>query len=201
MDRKNAKAFESLKKHLSSTAFLDFPDVKQPFILYAEAIGAVLAQVNDGEKRVICYATQAISKCRTNYSATKRELSANVTFTRHFKHYLLGRKFKIVTDYRALQWLHNFKDPDGLTAQWLEKLAAFDYELQHRPGKSIGHADGLSRISFVNQVTTSQSKETLDKPMKTKFFELVHKAGNLFDSKDSLAHCVSSDFKVSAGIA
>ena len=54
--------------------------------------------------------------------------------------------FTIVTDHSALQWLHSFKDPDGITARWLEKLAPFDYEVRHQPGKSIGHADGLSRI-------------------------------------------------------
>ena len=137
-------------------------------------MGAVLSQVQDGKERAICYASKAFSKSQTNYSATKRELLAIVTFTRHFKHYLLGRKFKIVTDHRALQWLHNFKDPDGLTARWLEKLAAFDYEVQHIPGKSIGHADGLSRIPIVNQVTSSQSEEKPDEPVKTKFFELIH---------------------------
>ena len=100
-----------------------------------------------------------------------------------------------------MQWLHNIKDPDGLTARWLEKLAAFDYEVQHRPGKNIGHADGLSRIPIVNQVTTSQSKAKLDEPVKTKFFELIHKNANVFQSEDSLAHCISSDFKMSAGIA
>ena len=197
------EAFESLKKHLSSTPILDFRDVKEPFILYTDAsltaMGAVLAQVQDGKRRAICYASKAFLKSQTNYSATKRELLAIVTFTRQFKHYLLGRKFKIVADHRALQWLHNFTD--GLTARWLEKLAAFDYEVQHRPGKSIGHADGLSRIPIVNQVTTSQSKERLDEPAKTKFFELIQKGGNLFESKGSLAHCISSDFKMSAGIA
>ena len=168
------EAFESLKKHLSSTPILAFPDVKEPFILYTDAsltaMGAVLAQVQDGKERDTCYASKAFSKSQTNYSATKRELLAIVTFTRHFKHYLLGRKFKIVTDHRALQWLHNFKDPDGLRERWLEKLAAFDYEVQHRPGKSIGHADGLSRIPIVNQVTSSQSTEKPDEPMKTNFF-------------------------------
>ena len=92
-------------------------------------------------------------------------------------------------------------DPDGLTARRLEKLAAFDHEVQHRPCKSIGHADGLSRIPVVNQVTTSQSKENLDEPEKTEFFELIHKSCNLFDSKVSLAHCILSDFKISARIA
>ena len=164
-------------------------------------MGAVLAQVQDGKERAICYASKSFSKSQTNYSATKRELLAIVTLTRYFKDYLLGRKFKIVTDHRALQLLHNFKDPDGLSARWLEKLAAFDYEVQHRPGKSIGHADGLSRIPIVNQVTSFQSNEKPDEPVKIKFFELVHKIGNLFESKDSLAHCISTDFKMSAGIA
>ena len=65
----------------------------------------------------------------------------------------------------------------------------------------MGHADGLSRIPIMNQVTTSQSKEKPDEPVKTNFFELIHKNGNLFESKDSIAHCISSDFKMSAGIA
>ena len=73
--------------------------------------------------------------------------------------------------------------------------------MQHRPGRSIGHANGLSRIPFVNQVATSQSKGKLDEPVKTKFFELIYKNCNLFESKDSLAHCISSDVKMSAGIA
>ena len=49
-------------------------------------MGAVLAQVQDGKERAICYAFRAFSKSKTNYSATKRELLAIVIFTRHFKH-------------------------------------------------------------------------------------------------------------------
>ena len=174
LGQQTRKAFECLKKHLSSTPIVAFPDVKEPFSLYTDAsltaMGAVIAQVQDGKKQAICYASKVFSKCQTNYSATKRELLAIVTFIRRFKHYLFGRKFKIVTDHRALQWLHNFKDPDELTARWLEKLPAFDYGVQHRPGKCFGHADGLSRKPTVNQVTTSQSKENLKEPEKTKFF-------------------------------
>ena len=145
-------------------------------------MGTILAQVQEGKERAICYATKTFSKSQTNYSATKREFLTIVTFTRHFKHYLLGRKIKFVTDHRAIQWLHNFKDQDGLTARWLQKLAAFIYEVQHRPGKSIGHADGISQIPIVDEVTTSQSKEKLDGTVKTKFLELIHKDGNLFES-------------------
>ena len=110
------------------------------------AIGAVLAQVQNGLQRVICYASKSLNKAQSRYSTTKRELLAIVNYTKHFKHYFLGRQFKIITDHRALQWLHNFTDPDALTARWLGKLATFDYEVEHRSGKSIGHADCMSRL-------------------------------------------------------
>ena len=76
----------------------------------------------------------------------KRELLTIVNYTRHFQHYLLGRQFKIITDHWGLRWLHNFKDPGALTARWLEKLAAFDYEIENQSGKSIGHADCMSLL-------------------------------------------------------
>ena len=75
-----------------------------------------------------------------------------------------------------------------MTARSLEKLTAFDVEVQHRPGKSIGHADGLSRIPIVNQVTTSQSKEILDRPETMKIFEITHKIGKLFFFSNQTTH-------------
>ena len=241
-------AFETLKARLTSTPILAFPCLQEPFILYTDAsqfaMGAVLAQVQDGMKRAICYASKALSKSQTKYSATRRELLAIVNFTRHFRHYLLGRKFRIVTDHRALQWLHNFKDPDGMTARWLEKLASFDYTVHHRPGTSIGHADGLPRVPSheVNVVaqnscgiecphqdesnqwehsTTTQKNDddhastssvewpNREIPRNSQFSPDILSApiryqeiiGDLFHSTDSLAHCVSADFKMSAGIA
>ena len=79
------EAFESLKKHLSSTTIVAFPDVKELFVFNIDAsltaMGAALAQVQDGKERSICYASKVPSKSETNYSATKRELIATVTFT------------------------------------------------------------------------------------------------------------------------
>ena len=162
--------------------------------------------MQDGKERAICYASKSLSKSQTKCSATRRELLAFVTFTRHFRHYLLVQKFTIVTDHSALQWLHSFKDPDGITARWLEKLAPFDYEVRHRPGKSIGHAVGLSRIppNCINAIETdlpSCSKQIELPQVATVINHYQEVIGNVFDSKDSIAHCVSTGFKMSAGIA
>ena len=157
------EAFEVLKARLTSAPILAFPSMREPFVLYTHAsqhaMGAGLAQIQNGSERVICYASKSFSKAQSRYFTTKRELLFDVNFTRHFKHYLLGRKFQIVTDHRALQWLQNFKDPDGLAARWLKKLATFEYEIVHRSGNSTGHADSMSRIP-IQDATTDQIKCT-----------------------------------------
>ena len=145
---------------------LAFPSMNEPFILHTDAsqfaIGAILAQVQNGPERVICYAPKSLNQAQSRYSTTERELLAIVNYTRHFKHYLLGRPFKIITDHRTLQWLHNFKDPDALTARWLEKLAAFDYEIEHRSGKSIGGAACISRLPATTAALNMTATMDLD---------------------------------------
>ncbi|KRX74111.1 Retrovirus-related Pol polyprotein from transposon 17.6 [Trichinella sp. T6] len=59
--------------------------------------------------------------------------------------YLYGRKFTARTDHNSLKWLRNFWEPEGQVARWLEKLAEFDFEVVHRPGKKHKNADALSR--------------------------------------------------------
>ena len=169
-------------------------------------MGAVLSQVQDGQERASCFASKAFSKAQTRYSATKREFLAIAKFTQQFRHYLI--KFKIVTNHSALQWLHNFKYPDALTARLLEKLAAFNYEVVHRPGKSIRHANALSRTlpRALNMVSTQSKASAHDEtgsewPNRSPETNLLEKAGNLLDSDESIAHCVSADFKLAAGTA
>ena len=52
-----------------------------------------------------------------------------------YRPYLYGRKFLSRTDHNSLPWLHNFKEPEGQVARWLEIMAVFQYEVIHRPGK------------------------------------------------------------------
>ena len=152
-------------------------------------------------------------KSQTTYSATKRELLAVVNFTRHFRHCLLGRQLKILTHHSALPWLHNFKSSYALTARWLEKLAAFNYEVVHRPGESIGHGDSFYRtqpralnmvstqLRAANQPKPSDKDETeTERPNRSSETDFLEKEGNLLDSDESSAHYVSADFKITAGV-
>ena len=144
-------AFNILKMKLTTSPILVYPDLTKPFILDTDAsnhsLGAVLSQVHDGKEKVVCYDSRLLSKEERNYCVTRRELLAVVVFTNKFRSYLLGKPFRLRTDHGSLLWLHNFKEPEGQLARWIEKLQAFDYEILHRPGNRHSNADSLSRIT------------------------------------------------------
>ena len=79
------------------------------------------------------------------YCVTDKELLAVRYFVEYFHHYLLGREFTVRTDHQALKWLFGFKEPKGRIARWLEILAQYQFDMEYRPGKAHGNADGLSR--------------------------------------------------------
>ena len=144
-----ADSFNQLKKLLTSAPILSFPDFSHKFILDTDAsndgIGAVLSQHKNGKEYVIAYASRSPTKAERNYSVTRRELLAVVTFTNHFRQYLLGQQFLLRTDHHSLTWLTNFKNPEGQLARWLEKLSEYSFEIVHRSGHKHNNADSLSR--------------------------------------------------------
>ena len=83
------------------------PRLDIPFILDTDAsaygIGGVLSQVVDGVERVVGFASQTLTKSQRNYCTTNRELLAVVQMTKHFRHYLWGKKFLLRTDHSSLR--------------------------------------------------------------------------------------------------
>ena len=63
----------------------------------------------------------------------------------HFRHYLIGSKITLRTDHHSLKWRNTFKRPEGILARWVETLAEFDFEIEHRSGRLHCNADGVSR--------------------------------------------------------
>ena len=101
------------------------------------AIGAVLSQQQNELLKTIAYASRSLTKCERKYCVTRKELLAIVNFTQHFRHYLLGRKFRVRSDHQPLRWLFKLRDPSGQVARWLEILSAYDFKLTTGKVKSI----------------------------------------------------------------
>ena len=143
---------DQLKEALTKTIELSYP-IKNggPFILDMDAsdyhIGTALHQIQNGEERLLRFGSRCLNSAEVNYCTTRKELLAVVYFMTYYKHYLLGENVKVIarTDHGSLRWLLNLKNPSGQVARWLEKLACYDFEIQHRPGRLHGNADALSQ--------------------------------------------------------
>lgn len=154
------RAFEILKSKLISEPILQYPDFSKEFILTTDAsnfsIGAVLSQNHSGSDLPIAYASRTLNRAESNYNTTERELLSIVWAINHFRPYLYGRKFSIVTDHRPLVWLFNVKDPGSKLVRWRLKLEEYDYEIVYKPGRLNSNADALSRIPSNDLIRSSQ---------------------------------------------
>jgi len=143
-------AFETLKEKLMTAPVLRYPDFTQKFIVITDAsayaIGAVLSQGKVGDDRPIAYASRVLSRAEQNYSTIEKELLAIVWAVKHFRPYIYGTKFMIVTDHKPLIWLFSVSnDPGSRLIRWRLKLEEYDYEIIHKAGRANANADALSR--------------------------------------------------------
>ena len=92
-----------------------------------------LSQIQDGEERVVSYASRLYSNAEERYFVTRKELLAAVFFLKYFRQYLLGRHFRLRTDHAALKWLRRTPEQIGQQSRWLEILEEFDFTIEHRP--------------------------------------------------------------------
>ena len=123
-----SEAFLRLKEALTTAPVLAFPDFDLPFIVETDAssraVGAVLAQKQEGRIHSIQYASRSLNSAEKNYSACEREAVAVIFALRKFRIFLLsGHRFDLVTDHQALRYALEKKDVHGLIARWLDFLA------------------------------------------------------------------------------
>ena len=110
------------------------------------AMGAVLQQEQNGTVRVIAYASKTFDAAQRQYCTTRKELAAVICALKEFRHYVLdGELFLLRTDHGALISLLKTPEPIQPQTRYLNFLADFNFEIQHRAGSQHGNSDGLSR--------------------------------------------------------
>jgi len=66
------------------------------------------------------------------------------------------------TNHAVLKTLMTHENPSSRRAQWIKKIAPFNFMIHYRPGVKMGHADFTSRMDiFLPKDNTSVSTSTL----------------------------------------
>lgn len=98
------QAFLALKKALTTTPVLALPDFSKDFVIECDAsnggIGAILSQ----DRHPITYLSKTLSDKHKSLSIYDKEMMALVYAVDHWRPYLLGRKFKVLTDHQTIKY-------------------------------------------------------------------------------------------------
>lgn len=143
------RAFMDLKDALCEKSVLQSPEFDQVFTVQTDAsqvgLGAVLLQGEQGHLRPIAFVSRKLLPRETRYSTVEKECLAVKWALDSFRYYLMGRRFKLETDHRALVWLGRMKDTNARITRWFLALQPFDFEVVYRTGSENCTADFLSR--------------------------------------------------------
>lgn len=127
------------------------PNYDNKLILETDAsntgIGAILYQLSkNNEKEVIVPISKKLLPSQMNWGITEKEVYALVWAVEKLERYIKGRKFHVITDHKAIEWIRIKKDFGNPRIQrWMECLQCYDFSVEYRKGEEMGEADALSR--------------------------------------------------------
>ena len=152
--REQQRALETAKELLQSAKLLVHFNSDLELTLASDAsnygVGAVLShQMPDGTERPIGYVSRSLNTAESNYLTVEKEALAVVFGVNKFHQFLYGHKFTIKTDHKPLESL--LGEHKGVSAQaaprvqqWALTLAAYEYKIEYKAGKTNENADALS---------------------------------------------------------
>ena len=106
-----------------------------------EGLGGVSTQ----EGHVTCYESRKLKEHEKKNVVHDMELAVIIHAVKIRRHYLVGRKFLLLTDNIGLKYLFDQKTLNERQARWLTILSEYDFEIKHIKGKKNIVADALRR--------------------------------------------------------
>ena len=122
------------------------------------AVGAVLQQYVDGQWQPLAFFSKVLKPAETRYSTYDRELLAIFLAIKHFRYFLEGQDFHILTDHKPLVYAFSAK-PDRhspCVIRQLDLISQFTTDLRYVQGSQNAPADTLSRLE-VNALHTGDA--------------------------------------------
>ncbi|MCO5591460.1 hypothetical protein L7F22_045443 [Adiantum nelumboides] len=145
--------FDDLKQYVTTAPCLKLLDFDQPFEVVTDASGIAIGGVLMQEGRPVAFTSRKLRIHERNYPTHDLELLAIVHALKLWRHYLLGRRFQLVTDHKSLKWIFAPTTLNMRQRRWIELLQEYNFEIIYRTGKENSVADALSRKSFIGLIS------------------------------------------------
>jgi len=171
-----SQAFELSKTALAKATLLTFPNENAELSVVCDAsniaIGGVLQQWIESEWQPISFYSRKLNLTEQKYSTFGRELLAVYEAVKHFRHFVEGNIFHILTDHKPM--VHSIKrtNPRDIAREerHLTFISQFTTDIRHIKGDANIVADALSRSDVTPEqcqaIMINQEKELLEELQK-----------------------------------
>ena len=149
--KEQQQAFDEIKRRLQRPPVLHLPDRHGRFQLYSDtskfATGSALYQVQNGQPRLIAYASKRMPEATRNYSITELEMCGLAMNIATFSQLLKKVDFDAIVDHLSITHIMRSKAEPATTRikRLLELLSPYSFNLYYIKGKDMVLSDFLSR--------------------------------------------------------
>lgn len=148
--RELSKAYQDLKDNFANDIVLHHILPNTPFNVQTDAsdkgICGILYQTDDkGHHYLISLVSRCLTSPEIHYTTTEKELLAVIYSVQKFRMYLIGSKFRIITDHKSLTFLKNTTFHNARLIRWTLLLQEYHFDISHCKGKDNIVADFFSR--------------------------------------------------------
>ena len=99
------RAFQELKRRLTSTPILIVPERGQRYIVYCDTSNGELGSVLMQPRRVVAYGSRQLKTYEQNYPTHDMELAAVGFALKIWRQYLYGEQFEVFSDHKSLKYI------------------------------------------------------------------------------------------------
>jgi ribonuclease HI len=155
---KQQRAFEDIKRYLSSPPVMKAPMARIPFRLYIAAednvIGVVLMQVTEGKEHIITYLSRRLTNTETMYSFIEKLCLSLLYACSKLRQYLLSSTCVVACQADVIKHMLQQLILSGRIKKWA--YALMEYDLAYEPLKSIR---GQVVVDFIVKHSIDQNSD------------------------------------------
>ena len=150
-EKEQQQAFDEIKCRLQRPPVLHLPDRHGQFQLYSDtskfATGSALYKIQNGQPKLIAYASKRMPEAAKNYSITELEMCGLAMNIATFSHLLKKVDFNAIVDHLVITHIMRSKAEPATTRikRLLELLSPYFFNLCYIKGKDMVLSDFLSR--------------------------------------------------------
>ena len=149
LNQQQISAFETLKNELVQSSMQTI-DENIPFTVETDASDFAISATLNQDGRPVAFHSRTLQGSEQYYSSVEKEAQAIVEAINHWRHFLLGRHFILITDQRSVAFMYDYKSSSKIKndkiMRWRITLSPYSYDIHYRPAQCNSGPDTFTRI-------------------------------------------------------